>query len=378
MSQTDKKVKAKEAKEAKETKKEEPKKTDDLKLAIEGIHKDEGNESLRVGLTSGVMKCEVISTRCLSLDAALGVGGIPRGRVTEIFGPESSGKTTLALTVIAEAQARGGVAVFVDAEHALDPDYARNLGVNLDALLFSQPDSGEQAMRIVEKLIRSNRVDIVVVDSVAALVPQKELEGEVGDHHIALQAQLMSQSLRKFSGILCKTKTSLIFINQIREKMMVMPGTSPETTPGGRALKFYSSVRLDIRKVETLKIGEKAHGSGTKVKVVKNKVAPPFRIAEFQIIWGKGINTIGSLIEIGVEHNLIEKNGSWYGYQGNRIGQSFQAACDWLKGQPEMVKELDSKLRELVLPKPTIEDVPDVPDLKAVQGQEVEEPKPNG
>ena len=289
----------------------------------------------------------VIPTGSLAVDAALGVGGIPRGRVVEIFGPESSGKTTLTLHCIAEAQKAGGVAAFIDVEHALDPAYARNLGVDLDNLLISQPDTGEQALDIAEMLVRSNAVDIVVIDSVAALVPKAEIEGDMGDAHVGLQARLMSQALRKLTAAISKSKTTMVFINQIREKIGVM-FANPETTSGGRALKFYSSVRLDIRKLETIKVGTDVVGSRTRVKVVKNKVAPPFKVAEFDITYGKGISRSGSLIDVGLEHNVIGKTGSWYTYGDMRIGQGRENAKTYLEEHPDLADELEDKLRALI------------------------------
>src|SRR5450432_4322101 len=310
-----------------------------LDLALGQIEKQFGKGSiLRLGSKDAIVPVSVISTGSLSLDAALGVGGVPRGRVIEIFGPESSGKTTLSLHVIAEAQRRGGMAAFIDAEHALDAIYAAKLGVDTDNLLVSQPDSGEQALEITEVLIRSGAVDVLVIDSVAALVPRAELEGEMGDSHVGLQARLMSQALRKLTGIVSKSKTSLVFINQIREKIGVMFG-SPETTTGGRALKFYSSVRADIRRIAAIKEGEVVVGNRTKVKIVKNKVAPPFREAEFDIIYGEGISREGDLIDLGVAQNIVEKSGSWYSYKGERIGQGRENARQFLKDNPEVFKK---------------------------------------
>lgn len=285
-----------------------------------------------------------IPTGALSLDVALGVGGFPKGRITEIYGPESSGKTTLALHVVAEAQKRGGTAAFIDAEHALDTSYAARLGVNTDDLLISQPDFGEQALEIAEILIRSGGVDVIVIDSVAALVPKAEIDGNVGDQHVGLQARLMSHAMRKFTGVLSRSNTILIFINQIRMKIGVMFG-NPETTTGGNALKFYSSLRLDIRKIATIKDGQDPIGNRTKVKVVKNKVAPPFKIAEFDIIYGEGVSKSGDLLDLGVEHNLIDKSGSWYSYQDERIGQGRENAKRFLKDHPELFKDIENKLR---------------------------------
>jgi len=286
----------------------------------------------------------VIPTSALSLDIASGVGGVPRGRVTEIYGPESSGKTTLALHIIAEAQKRDGVAAFIDAEHALDISYASRLGVNVDDLLVSQPDYGEQALEIVEVLIRSGAVDVVVVDSVAALVPKAEIDGNVGDTHVGLQARLMSHALRKFTGILQRSNTALVFINQIRIKIGVMFG-NPETTPGGNALKFYSSMRFDIRKLAQIKDGQEVLGNRTRVKIVKNKVAPPFKTAEFDIIYGEGISKVGDLLDLAVESDIVDKSGSWFSYEGERIGQGRENAKIFLKDHPEMVTDIEHKVR---------------------------------
>ena len=286
----------------------------------------------------------VIPTGTLSLDIASGVGGVPRGRVTEIYGPESSGKTTLALHVIAEAQKRDGVAAFIDAEHALDISYASRLGVNVDDLLVSQPDYGEQALEIVEVLVRSGAVDVVVVDSVAALVPKAEIDGNVGDTHVGLQARLMSHALRKFTGILKRSNTALVFINQIRIKIGVMFG-NPETTPGGNALKFYSSMRFDIRRLAQIKDGQEVLGNRTRVKIVKNKVAPPFKIAEFDIIYGEGISKVGDLLDLAVESDIVDKSGSWFSYQGERIGQGRENAKNFLKDHPDMVADIEHKVR---------------------------------
>jgi recombination protein RecA len=287
---------------------------------------------------------KVISTTSLSLDAAIGVGGIPRGRITEIFGPESSGKTTLALHIVAEAQRQGGVAAYIDAEHALDPEYAALLGVNVNDLLVSQPDSGEQALEIVEALVRSNGVDVIVVDSVAALVPRAELDGEMGDSHVGLQARLMSQALRKLTGIVASTNTCLIFINQIREKIGVMFG-SPETTTGGRALKFYASLRIEIRRIGSVKDGERTIGSRTKVKIVKNKVAPPFRECEFDIIYNEGISRIGDVIDLAVANKIIEKSGAWFSYKGERLGQGRENVKQMLKENSELLHRIEMDVR---------------------------------
>ena len=288
---------------------------------------------------------EVISTGCLTLDYALGVGGLPRGRIIEIYGPESSGKTTVALHVVAEAQKMGGVAAFIDAEHALDPSYASKLGVDINNLYVSQPDTGEQALEITEQLVRSGGVDIVVVDSVAALTPKAEIDGEMGDSFIGLQARLMSQALRKLTAGISKSNTLVIFINQLREKVGVMFG-SPETTPGGKALKFYSSVRMDVRKVETLKSGQDMVGSRTRVKVVKNKVAPPFKQAEFDIMYGEGISLYGCLLDMAIEFNIIKKSGSWFSYNGNKIGQGRDNVITYLKSNPELADEVEKLIRE--------------------------------
>ncbi len=288
---------------------------------------------------------QVISTGCLDLDIALGVGGLPRGRVVEIFGPESSGKTTVALHCVAETQRLGGVAAFIDAEHALDPVYARNLGVNIDELYISQPDTGEQALEICEALVRSGAVDMVVIDSVAALVPQAEIEGEMGDSFVGLQARLMSQALRKLAGVISKTNAVAIFINQLREKVGVMYG-SPETTPGGRALKFYASVRLDVRRGEQLKSVTEVVGNRTKVKVVKNKVAPPFRVSEFDIIYGEGISKAGTLLDMAVDRDIIHKSGAWFSYEDQRIGQGRENARQFLKDNPEIYQKIDKVIRD--------------------------------
>jgi recombination protein RecA len=316
-----------------------------VELAVSQIERQFGKGSIMKLGGRDKVDVPVISTSSLSVDYALGVGGIPRGRVVEIFGPESSGKTTLALHVVAEAQKQGGIAAFVDAEHALDPEYARKLGVDVDDLMVSQPDSGEQALEITEILIRSGAVDVVVVDSVAALVPKAELDGEMGDAHVGLQARLMSQALRKLAGIVSKSRTSLVFINQIREKIGVMFG-NPETTTGGRALKFYSSIRIDIRRIGAIKDGEETTGNRTKLKVVKNKVAPPFRSAEFDILYGHGISREGDLLDLGVAHKLVDKSGSWFSYGDLRLGQGRENARVFLRDNPELAQEIDGKLRE--------------------------------
>lgn len=324
-----------------------------LDIAMLQIEKQFGKGSIMKLGESPHLSIETISTGSLELDLALGVGGIPRGRVTEIFGPESSGKTTVALHVIAEAQKSGGTAAFVDAEHALDPQYASNLGVNIDDLLVSQPDTGEQALEITEALVRSGAVDIIVIDSVAALVPRAEIEGEMGDSHVGLQARMMSQALRKLSGAINKSKTAAIFINQLREKIGVMFG-NPETTPGGRALKFYSSIRLDVRRIETLKQGTQMVGNRTRVKVVKNKVAPPFKQAEFDIIYGEGISKEGSILDIASEHDIINKSGAWYSYGDNRIGQGRENARKFLIDNPDITEEIYERVRKEVLNLPAV------------------------
>jgi len=322
-----------------------------IDMALAQIEKQFGKGSImKLGEQMARLNIEVIPTGSVALDVALGIGGLPRGRVVEIYGPESSGKTTVALHVIAEAQRLGGVAAFVDAEHALDPVYAKALGVDIDNLLISQPDTGEQALEITETLIRSGAVDVVVVDSVAALVPKAEIEGEMGDSFVGLQARLMSQALRKLTGAISKSKGVCVFINQIREKVGVMFG-NPETTPGGRALKFYASVRLEVRKTEQLKTGSEVVGSRTRVKVVKNKVAPPFKQAEFDILYGQGISKEGSLIDIGVELNppVIAKSGAWFSYGDQRIGQGKENARDWLKQHPEVAAEIEQKIKERLM-----------------------------
>ncbi|HHL35353.1 MAG TPA: recombinase RecA [Desulfobulbaceae bacterium] len=312
--------------------------------AITQIHRQFGKGSImRLG-SNEHQNIPVIPTGILSIDLALGVGGFPRGRVTEIYGPESSGKTTLALHVIAEAQKQGGNAAFIDAEHALDTAYAQRLGVDVDNLLVSQPDFGEQALEITEILMRSGGIDIIVIDSVAALVPRAEIDGNVGDHHVGLQARLMSHAMRKFTGVLQRTNTVLVFINQIRMKIGVMFG-NPETTPGGNALKFYSSLRIDIRRMTQIKDGQEVVGNRGKVKVVKNKVAPPFRMAEFDIVYGEGISRIGDLLDLGVENDIVDKSGAWYSYQDERIGQGRENAKKFLKDHPDMVAEIERKIK---------------------------------
>ena len=311
------------------------------------IEKQYGKGSImRLGDEAGNAEIEVIPSGCLTLDLALGVGGFPRGRIIEIYGPESSGKTTVALHAIAEAQKMGGVAAFIDAEHALDPVYAKKLGVNLDDLYVSQPDTGEQALDIADALVRSSAVDIIVVDSVAALTPKAEIEGDMGDSHVGLQARLMSQALRKLTAIVNKSKTCVIFINQLREKVGVMFG-SPETTPGGKALKFYASMRLDIRKVDTLKDADGAMGNRTKAKVVKNKLAPPFRQAEFDIVFGEGISQEGCIMDMGVQFDIIGKSGAFYSYNGNKVAQGKEKMRQFLKDNPEVKAEIEQKIREV-------------------------------
>ncbi|MDQ3538918.1 MAG: recombinase RecA [Actinomycetota bacterium] len=318
-----------------------------LDMALGQIERQFGKGSIMRMGADAIVKIASIPTGALSLDLALGIGGLPRGRVIEIFGPESSGKTTVALHAIAEAQKAGGIAAFIDAEHALDPGYAQRLGVDVEALLVSQPDTGEQALEITDMLIRSGAIDIVVVDSVAALTPRAEIEGEMGDTHVGLQARLMSQALRKLAGTLSKSHTSAVFINQLREKIGVMFG-SPETTPGGRALKFYSSVRLDVRRIESLKDGTDAVGNRVRVKVVKNKCAPPFRQAEFDIMYGEGISREGSILDVGVEHGLVKKAGAWYTYDGEQLGQGRENARKFLKEHDEVAAEIYKKVTELL------------------------------
>ncbi|GAB7043176.1 MULTISPECIES: recombinase RecA [Catenuloplanes] len=316
-----------------------------LELALAQIDKQFGKGSvMRLG-EKPVTQMAVIPTGSIALDVALGVGGLPRGRVVEVYGPESSGKTTVALHAVANTQRAGGIAAFIDAEHALDPEYAKALGVDTDALLVSQPDTGEQALEIVDMLVRSGALDIIVIDSVAALVPRAEIEGEMGDSHVGLQARLMSQALRKITGILNNSNTTAIFINQLREKIGVMFG-SPETTTGGRALKFYASVRLDVRRIESLKDGTDVVGNRTRVKVVKNKVAAPFKQAEFDIMYGKGISREGSLIDVGVEQSIIRKSGAWYTYDGDQLGQGKEKAREFLKENPDVAAEIEKKILE--------------------------------
>ncbi|HHV19599.1 MAG TPA: recombinase RecA [Thermoanaerobacterales bacterium] len=317
-----------------------------LEMALTQIERQFGKGSImRLGEAAARFNIEAISTGALPLDIALGIGGVPRGRVIEIFGPESSGKTTVALHIVAEAQKTGGTAAFIDAEHALDPTYAKNLGVDTDNLLISQPDTGEQALEIAEALVRSGAVDVVVIDSVAALVPKAEIDGEMGDPHVGLQARLMSQALRKLSGAISKSKTAVIFINQLREKVGIMFG-NPETTPGGRALKFYSSVRLDVRRSEIIKQGDQMLGSKTRVKVVKNKVAPPFKQTEFDIIYGEGISKEGCVLDFAVEEGIIQKSGSWYSYGKERVGQGRENAKQYLREHPDILQDIERQIKQ--------------------------------
>jgi len=316
-----------------------------LEMALGQIEKQFGKGSIMKLGEDAHLNIEAIPTGAMSLDIALGIGGVPRGRIIEVYGPESSGKTTVALHMIAEAQKMGGIAAFIDAEHALDPVYAKKLGVNLDELYVSQPDTGEQALEIAEELVRSGALDIVVVDSVAALVPKAEIDGDMGDTHVALQARLMSQALRKLAGVLNKSKTVAVFINQLREKVGIMFG-NPEVTPGGRALKFYASVRMEVRKTETLKVNSEMIGNRVKVKVVKNKVAPPFREAEFDIIYGEGISKVGNILDIAVNMDIVEKAGAWFSYNGTRIGQGRDNAKKYLQENPEICEEIENKIKQ--------------------------------
>lgn len=324
---------------------ENPEKKKALEMALGQIEKQFGKGAVMKLGDFTAMNVEAIPTGALSLDIALGIGGIPRGRIIEIFGPESSGKTTLALHMIAEAQKLGGEAAFVDAEHALDPVYAKHLGVDIDNLIVSQPDTGEQALEIAEALVRSGAIDIIVIDSVAALVPKAEIDGDMGDSHVGLQARLMSQALRKLASVINKSKSVIVFINQLREKIGVMFG-NPETTPGGRALKFYSSVRLDIRKIETMKQDGEVVGNRAKVKVVKNKVAPPFREAEFDIVYGKGISKVGNILDLGVNLDIVNKSGAWFSYNGERIGQGRENAKRYLEEHPNITAEIEKRVRD--------------------------------
>ena len=336
-----------------------------LSAALGQIEKQFGKGSvMRMGDTSAVREVEAISTGSLGLDIALGVGGLPRGRVIEIYGPESSGKTTLSLQVISEAQKLGGTAAFVDAEHALDAVYAEKLGVNVDELLVSQPDTGEQALEITDMLVRSGAIDIVVVDSVAALTPKAEIEGDMGDHHVGLQARLMSQALRKLTGNISRSNTMVVFINQIRMKIGVMFG-NPETTTGGNALKFYSSVRLDIRRIGAIKRGDEVVGNETRVKVVKNKVAPPFKQVEFDLLYGEGISREGEIIDLGVREGIVDKAGAWYSYNGDRIGQGKDNVRNFLKEHPEIADEIDGQIRSKLLPQAVVAPVAELVEAEA-------------
>jgi recombination protein RecA len=351
-----------------------------IETALSQLEKQFGKGSImRLGSKEAIVPISVISTGSISFDAALGVGGVPRGRVVEIFGPESSGKTTITLQIIAEAQKSGGLAAFVDAEHALDPAYAKKLGVDIDNLLISQPDYGEQALEIVEALVKSGAIDVLVVDSVAALVPKAELDGEMGDSHMGLQARLMSQALRKLTGTVSKSRTCLIFINQIRDKIGVMFG-NPETTTGGRALKFYSSVRIDIRRIGAVKEGDVVVGSRTKVKIVKNKVAAPFRDAEFDILYGEGISREGDGLDLAVLHGIVDKSGAWYSYQGERIGQGRENVRNFLKENKDVFGRVDAELRKKLNIAAAAQPVelPAVPSNGAVQAQEVVRPAGRG
>ena len=349
-----------------------------LESAIAQIEKQYGKGSvMKLGDTASGMEVETVPTGALSLDIALGVGGIPKGRVIEIYGPESSGKTTVALHMVAEVQKKGGIAGFIDAEHALDPVYARNIGVDIDELYISQPDCGEQALEITETMVRSGAVDIVIVDSVAALVPKAEIDGDMGDSHVGLQARLMSQALRKLTGVINKSNCIVIFINQLREKVGVMFG-NPETTTGGRALKFYASVRMDVRRIETLKQGGEMTGNRTRIKIVKNKIAPPFKEAEFDIMFGKGISKEGDILDLAVGLNLVNKSGAWFAYNGDKIGQGRENAKTYLAEHPEIMSELDKKIREHYQFDGSKEDGTDIEDetkakaMKAAEG--VKEP----
>ena len=335
-----------------------------LDMALSQIERQFGAGSVMKMGDRGQMKTEAISTGSLAIDIALGIGGLPKGRICEVFGPEASGKSTLAMHVVAEAQRIGGTCAYIDAEHAMDPEYARNIGVDVDELLISQPDTGEQALEITDMLIRSGAIDVLVIDSVAALTPRAEIEGEMGQSHVGLQARLMSQALRKITANLNKTNTICIFINQLREKIGVMFG-SPETTPGGRALKFYSSVRLDIRRIEAIKSDGEITGSRTRVKVVKNKVAPPFRQAEFDIMYGKGISREGSVLDVGVEEGIVKKSGAWYTYEGEQLGQGRETAKTFLMEHPEMMGEIDGRIRSQLVES-------DVADDEAVEDEAVD------
>ena len=337
-------------KDKKDTKRDKPMTREEaLENALKQIEKTHGKGAImRLGEAKANMNIDVISTGILPLDIALGVGGIPRGRIIEVYGPESSGKTTVTLHMIAEAQKAGGLAAFIDAEHALDPEYARKLGVNTEDLLISQPDTGEQALEIVDALVRSGAIDIIVVDSVAALVPKSEIEGDMGSSVVGLQARLMSQAMRKLTGIISKTRTVAVFINQLREKIGVSYG-NPETTTGGRALKFYASVRIDVRRADSIKQGTESLGNRTRAKIVKNKVAPPFKTAEFDIIYGEGVSRLGSIIDMGVELDIVNKSGAWYAYEGERLGQGKENAKATLEEKPELIAEIEEKIRTKIL-----------------------------
>ena len=349
-----------------------------LKNALKHIEKEFGKGSImRLGEASANMNVETIPTGILPLDVALGVGGVPRGRIVEVYGPESSGKTTVTLHMIAEAQKNGGIAAFIDAEHALDPVYAKKLGVNIDELLISQPDTGEQALDIVDALVRSGAIDIIVVDSVAALVPKAEIDGDMGDQVVGMHARLMSRAMRKLTGFISKSRTVAVFINQIREKVGVMFG-SPETTTGGRALKFYSTVRLDVRKTDKIMQGQEMIGNRTKIKVVKNKVAPPFKTAEFDIMYGEGVSRVGTVLDIATDFDIIEKSGSWYSYDGSRLGQGKENAKKALKEKPELAAEIEEKVRTKLMEQATaakdgeVERVPDDENERGVAGKQPE------
>ena len=337
-------------KDKKDSKRDKPMTREEaLENALKQIEKAHGKGAImRLGEAKANMNIEVISTGILPLDIALGVGGIPRGRIIEVYGPESSGKTTVTLHMIAEAQKAGGLAAFIDAEHALDPEYARKLGVNTEDLLISQPDTGEQALEIVDALVHSGAIDIIVVDSVAALVPKSEIEGDMGSSVVGLQARLMSQAMRKLTGIISKTRTVAVFINQLREKIGVAYG-NPETTTGGRALKFYASVRIDVRRADSIKQGTESLGNRTRAKIVKNKVAPPFKTAEFDIIYGEGVSRLGSIIDMGVDLDIVSKSGAWYSYEGTRLGQGKENAKETLEAQPELIAEIEEKIRTKIL-----------------------------
>ena len=340
-----------------------------LEAAIAQIEKDFGKGSImKLGSGMDKMNVEVVPTGCLSLDFALGLGGIPKGRIVEVYGPESSGKTTVALHMVAEVQKAGGIAGFIDAEHALDPVYAKAIGVNIDELYISQPDSGEQALEITETMVRSGAVDIVIVDSVAALVPKAEIDGDMGDSHVGLQARLMSQALRKLTSVISKTNCIVVFINQLREKIGVMFG-NPETTTGGRALKFYASIRMDVRKAEVIKQGGEVVGNRTKIKVVKNKIAPPFKEAQFDIMFGQGISRTGDVLDIAVDDNIVVKSGAWFSYNGEKIGQGRENVKLYLESNPEVFKEIESKVRELHAKKAS-EISTEEPILEKNEGQE--------